>query len=325
MADFKPAYLIHGDDHGRISERRSNLRAMAEQASGVGGVELFEGEAATPENVAAALCAMTFAIGRRFVIVDGAERFKEAEVEEHLLPALKTLDPETTVAFFGREEGRQKVSPKLAKAIEKAGGVVAQEQTLKAKELPRWVQGQAKKLGLELDARASQALVARVGERQQRLVRELEKLALEHGQGVQLGFEEVEDSTARSSERQVWSLGDALVQSEPAVAVRILLELQAQGESAARLVPLMARRVREVLLIALRLEDGESPNEIKASTKGNPWAIGHRIDEARRSDADHLRRLLEALADLELATHGNSTLNDRTETVRTIVLSGTPG
>ena len=34
---FKPAYLIHGDDHGRIAERRARLRAMAEAESGAGG------------------------------------------------------------------------------------------------------------------------------------------------------------------------------------------------------------------------------------------------------------------------------------------------
>ena len=46
---FKPAYLIHGDDHGRIAERRAQLRAVAEAESGPGGVELFEGDACTPD------------------------------------------------------------------------------------------------------------------------------------------------------------------------------------------------------------------------------------------------------------------------------------
>ena len=50
-AAFKSAYLIHGDDHGRIAERRTRLRAMAEQESGAGGVELLEGETCTPDAV----------------------------------------------------------------------------------------------------------------------------------------------------------------------------------------------------------------------------------------------------------------------------------
>jgi len=41
--DFKSAYLIHGDDHGRITERRARLRELAEQQSGANGFELFEG------------------------------------------------------------------------------------------------------------------------------------------------------------------------------------------------------------------------------------------------------------------------------------------
>ena len=30
MPAFKPAYLVLGDDHGRIAERRAKLRALAE-------------------------------------------------------------------------------------------------------------------------------------------------------------------------------------------------------------------------------------------------------------------------------------------------------
>ena len=41
---FKAAYLIHGDDHGRIAERRARLRGVAEQESGSAGVEVFENE-----------------------------------------------------------------------------------------------------------------------------------------------------------------------------------------------------------------------------------------------------------------------------------------
>jgi DNA polymerase-3 subunit delta len=114
---FKPSYLIHGDDHGRIGERRARLRALAEAESGSGGVEVFEGDASTPEAVALALNAMTFAMGRRFLIVDGVERWTDAAVESALGGVLADMPPETTVAFFGREEGRAKIPAKLAAAV----------------------------------------------------------------------------------------------------------------------------------------------------------------------------------------------------------------
>jgi DNA polymerase-3 subunit delta len=315
---WKPAYLVHGDDHGRIAERRARLRALAEAESGANGAEILEGEDATPQAVAAALSAMTFALGRRFVIVDGAETWKDAEVKEHLAPVLAQLDPATTVAFFAREEGRNKAPKALHAAVKQAGGDISAEQTLKPKELPRWVQGQAQRLGIELDRSAAQALVAAVGERQQRLLRELEKLALEHGQGARLGVEEVEAVAAPSAERQVWSLVDALVARNRAAATRAYLELRAQGESLARLVPLIARRLRDVQAIAERLEAGEPAAAIKASLKMSPWAADRRIAEARRSDADTLRRALIALADLELASRGGDELHEDTNALRAI-------
>jgi DNA polymerase-3 subunit delta len=315
---FKPAYLVHGDDHGRIGERRARLRAVAEAESGASGMELFEGDAATPEAIAGALQAMTFAIGRRFLIVDGVERWKEADVKELVAPALATIAPETTIAFFAREDGRAKAPKALHEAVKKAGGDIAAEETLKAKDLPRWLVAEARKLGVELDGAAAQALVGHVGERQQRLLRELEKLAIEHGSGAHLGVEEVDAAAADSAERQVWGFVDALVARDGTTAVRRFLELRAQGEAMPRLIPLMARRVREVLGIAARLEAGESPAQVKASTKGSPWAIDRRIKEARGADADALRAALVALADLELATRGGNELDDDTNALRAI-------
>ena len=46
--------------------------------------------------------------------------------------------------------------------------------------------------------------------------------------------------------------------------------------------------------------------------------VDRRIAEARRSDAERLSRALEVLADLELATHGDSELSDPTEAIRAI-------
>jgi DNA polymerase-3 subunit delta len=318
MPTFKPAYLIHGDDHGRIAERRGRLRALAETQSGSGGVEVMQGDEATPQAVALELNAMTFAMGRRFVIVDGVESWKEADVEADLAPVLAAMPPETTIAFFAREEGRVKAPPRLADAVKAAGGDVIAEATLKPRELPKWAVGEAGKLGITLDGAAAQALVAQIGPRQQRLLRELEKLALEHGDGARVGVEEVQGAAAHSAERQVWGLVDALIARDRPGATRAFLELRAQGETLARLVPLMARRVRDVLAIAARLEAGDAPARIKQSLRMSSWAADRRINEARAIDADALRRALQALSDLELASRGESELADDTEALRRI-------
>lgn len=317
MSTLKPAYLIHGGDHGRVAERRARLRALAERESGVEGIEIIEGEASSPDAAAAALAAMTLSLSRRFIIVDGAERWRESDLDP-LEQALADIPDETTIAFFAREEGRAKAPQRLHDAVTAAGGDVSADENVKAWELPKWVAARARELGVELDAGAARALVAHVGDRQQRLLRELEKLALELGPGARIGADEVDRAAAHSAEQQVWGLVDTLVAGDGAATLRAYLELAAQGESLARLVPLLARRVREVLAIAHRLEAGENPQQIKVSIKGSPWALDRRIAEARRSDVGRLSRTIEVLADLELASHGASELSDPTEAIRAL-------
>jgi DNA polymerase-3 subunit delta len=309
VLELKPAYLIHGDDHGAVAERRARLRSLAEGGGDAGSVELLEGEQGTPAGVAYALCAMTFAVGRRVLIVDGVERWKQAEVERDLAPAMRELPPDTTVALFAREEGRSKAPAALHKAVEKAGGQVVAESTVKPWELPRWVREQASRMGLTLDADAAKALVGQVGERQQRLLRELEKLALEvegAGGGARIGREEVERRAAQSSLTRVWGLADALVAGDARGALRGYLSLREQGERLPGLTYVMAGRLREALTVSLRLAEGESVADVKRGLRMPPRAAERFVADVARTEPERLRASLRVLADLELDTRGGA-------------------
>jgi DNA polymerase III subunit delta len=315
---LKPAYLIHGDDHGRVAERRANLRALAEAQGGAAGYEVLEGDASTPAAVAAALSAMTLALGQRILIVDGAERFRPAEVSEHLAPVLAGMPPQTTVAFFAREEGRAKVPPALIDLVRSAGGEVREESMVKPWKLPGWVVGEAARLGLKLDTAAARALVAQVGERQQRLLRELERLAQElaepgagggRGAPVVLDAEEIEARAAHSSERRVWALADAVAAGDRVGATSAFLELRAQGERLGGLVYWMAQRLRLAHEVASRLQDGEPEAQVRRTLRMPTKAAERFIADARRSDPERLRRAIEATADLELGSRGGSQLS----------------
>jgi DNA polymerase III subunit delta len=320
---FKSAYLIHGNDHPRVGERRARLRALADQQSDAGGVEVIEGEGSSAEYVAAALCTMTFAVGRRFLIVDGVERWREAEVTTHLAGVLADMPGDTTVAFFAREDGRAKAPAALHAAVKRAGGDISEQATLKAWDLPKWVQAHARTLGLELDAAAARTFVLQVGERQQRLARELEKLALDVGPGGRLDADLVGELAAGGAERKLWVLADALVAGDGAAAARLFLRLRAQGERVESIAYWMTKRVREALGVALRIEAGDAPAEIKRGLRMPPKAADRFIADVRRTDSRRLRQALVTLADLELDMRGGSELGGDTLAVRTIsVIAG---
>jgi DNA polymerase-3 subunit delta len=312
MPALKPAYLIHGDDHGAISERRSRLRALAEEEGDASSVELLDGEAGSPEGVALAPATMTFAIGRRVIIVDGVERFKEAETKEHIGPAMATMPPDTTIAFFAREDGRVKAPAALHAAVKATSGAIVAESTIKPWELPGWVREQASRLGLSLDAAAAKALVAQVGERQQRLLRELEKLVLgaeRSDSPIVVSAEDIEELTSRSVAWRAFSLADALVGGDALEAMRFYLRLRSQGERLSGLVYLMASRLRDAEAVSNRLQAGVSPAEVKRGLRMPSRAADRFIADVARSEPERLRGALCRIADLELDTRGGAPLS----------------
>jgi DNA polymerase III subunit delta len=348
MAELKPAYLIHGDDHGALAERRASLRALVEAGSGgAGGFELLDGEAASPAAVARALAAMTLPVAGsqpggvgRVILVEGVERWREADVEKHLAGPMSQMPPGTTLALFAREDSRAKAPPAIAKAVKRAGGQVVAQMTVKPWELVRWTREQAARMGLSLDSDAAKALVELVGDRQQRLLRELEKLALTagttpgdaaNGDGATAGdsqptrrvdAEEIRAGAARSAELRAYALADALVGGDVRQATLAYLRLREQGERLSGLTYLMAQRLREALAIALRLGAGDTPTEIKRSLRMPSRAADRLLADVGRSDPHRLRRALRELAELELDSRGGApvrwsqSLADRSEPAR---------
>lgn len=325
MPVFKPAYLVLGDDHGRVAERRAKLRALAEEESGVGGVEVLEGDACTVDAVIGALATMSFAMGRRFVIADGVERWKDADVEA-VAAAMAGMDGETlTLALFGREESRYKVPDGLRQAVEAAGGQIAEEGAVKPWKLPGWLQARARELGLELDDAGAQTLVAQVGDRQQRLLRELEKLALEHGQGAAIGVAEIEASSASSAERKAWTLADALVAGDEKAAMRALVELRGQGERLPGLLYQIVRRLRDAVAVAEALAAGQAPAQARRALRMPPKAAERFMADVAKRDVEAFRRALEVMADLELESRGGGAsggaLSEETQAVRALLVA----
>ena len=173
---------------------------------------------------------------------------------------------------------------------------------------------QARAHGLEIAPEAARALVAHVGERQQRLLRELEKLALDLGAGASVDLDEVERLTAASAQRRAWSFADALLSGDPAAATRAYLSLRAQGERLPGLVFWVSSRLREAHRVAVALQRGDSPAQIKRTLRMPPRAADQLLADARRAGVEPLRAAIERIADLELASRGGGSSGSSEDT-----------
>ena len=255
---------------------------------------------------------MTFAIGRRFLIVDGVERWTDADVKAR------------AHARAGRDAARDD-----GRLLRRGGGPRAGAQGAARRGHGRRrrhrrrarAEGQgppalgdgagASASALRLDGSAARALVAQVGDRQQRLLRELEKLALEHGPGAVIGVAEVEASVVSSAERQVWGLVDAVVARDRRAALAGLRGAARAGRGrraarpADRAAPARGRRDRRAA------RGGRGARRREGGPADGPFAADRRIREARGADAAALQAAVAAVAQLELATRGGERARHR--------------
>src|SRR5918911_3627506 len=133
MADLKPAYLVSGEDDAKIDSWRGRVRRRAEEENGPGGLESLDARVSGPDEVAAALATLTFGTGTRYVMVDGVEAWKAAELDP-LERELAAPAPDTVLVLIARG----KAPARLAKAVEKAGGGRRGDGAPKPGGLPRW-------------------------------------------------------------------------------------------------------------------------------------------------------------------------------------------
>ena len=300
MPGLKPVYLISGDDDPKIDSWRSRVRRRAEDENGPGALETFEGSTDKPEVVAAALATLTFATGDRYLLVDGAEAWKAGELDP-LERALADV-PEGTVLVL---IVRGKPLARLCKAVEKAGGEQREYAAPKPWQLPKWAVERAAEEGLHLDQEAAKELVAIVGPRQQRIAREVERLATLAHPHTQLSADQVRRAASGEATQQVYDLADALVAGDRSVTMRLAEQLTTgAGESPSKLLFPVVRRLRDVHRAAELLDAGVPESKVAAAMKMPPWAAKRTLAQARKADRDALARALCAFADLEIELRG---------------------
>jgi DNA polymerase-3 subunit delta len=320
VAELKPAYLVSGDDDAKIDAWRARVRRRAEEERGPGGLEAFDAQSTEPAEVAAALAALTFDPGTRYLLVDDAGAWKPpalAPVES----ALAALPADTVLVLIVRG----KAPKQLRAAVEKAGGETREYAAPKPWHLPKWCVERARELGIELDGEASKELVALVGTSQQQLSRELEKLALALYPADRITVADVQRLAARDAAPQAYDLADALVAGDLRATLALAEELDAHGERPGRLVFPIARRLREVHRAAVMLEAGMPEQKVGEALRAPPWLAKKTVARAKKADVAALERALCVFADLEVELRGGGDLQLDEDTAFSLALARAAG
>jgi DNA polymerase III delta subunit len=309
VADLNSLYLISGEDDAKIDAWRGRLRRRAEEEGGPGALESFDGRETAPDALAASLAALTFNTGTRYLLADAIQSWKAGDLEP-LERTIADMPPDTVLVLIARG----KVQARLAKAVQKAGGEVRAYEAPKPWEMHKWAMDRAREEGLVLDSHAAKALVSSVGTGQQRLAREVERLALAAHPAGTLSAEQVEQLAPADSGRHVYDLADALVAGDGPAAIAIAEQLMDRGEPGSKQAYAIVRRLRDVHRAASLLEQGVPEQKVAAALGGPPWAAKKVIARAKTADRHALERALCVFADFEVDIRGggNSDLDEDT-------------
>ncbi|MEA2462326.1 MAG: polymerase subunit delta [Acidobacteriota bacterium] len=330
MADPNNLFLVQGDDEVKIDgwRKRVHDRAAAEPES---TLELFPDQ--TPaDEVALAMSAMTLAIGRRWMLVEGVERWKEKDVKV-VTEALNGIPPDTMVVLvasgpFRREKGTEKppTPAKLLAAVQKSGGEVQNFKAPTASQYAKWTIEQASKVGLAMSTEAAQALADRVGQDEKRrlqerqVMRELEKIAIYAPDDGRVDVDTVEKLTASDAEARTYELADAVVVGDNELAVSLAEDLRDRGADIMYVLFALLRKVRDTRRAWAVLEEGGSTRQIAVALGIPEWKARPIKAQAERADGVRLERLSAALADLDYAVRGGANVDAGTEL--TLMIAG---
>jgi DNA polymerase-3 subunit delta len=299
VADLKPAYLVCGEDDVKIDAWRARVRARAEDESGVGALEAHDGSALAPDALAADLAALTFATGTRYILVDGVEGWKAAALDP-LERALATMPPDTVLVMVARG----KAQARLCKAVEGAGGEVREYAAPRTQDLWKWTIERAGEHALKLDADAARTLVALTGARQQRIAREVERLALLAYPDGTLSAAQVAELAAGEVSPQAYELADAIVAGDVRTALAAGERLRDQGESPSKLLYTVVRRLREVHRAAELLDAGVRESDAAGKLGMPPWLAKRIVAQAKKTGRHALEDAICVFAQLEIDFRG---------------------
>lgn len=310
--EMKPAYLMVGTDEGKIDAALSRLRTRAEREGGPGALESFGAGDGPPdvEALIAAVPSMSLMAERRYLLADGVERWT-AKQASAVVDALGGLPPDLTVVLVAREDPPKVRAPKgLAEAVKGAGGDVLTYAAPKARDLPARLVADAAKRGFRLELEAARLLVERMGVGTMRLATEIGRLSVWAGPDGEVTAADLEAMVADTSEEAAWSLSDAIVRRDAALAAGAAEQLSAQGETVTPMIYQAARRLRDANAAVDALASGVPAKEVEAKLRMHPYAAKMLIRSLEGTSAMQLRGATCAVADLEWWTRGGSEYPD---------------
>ena len=231
------------------------------------------------------------------VSATGAKDTLKEDYENVLTNYLKR-PAETSVVIFVADEldKRRKMSRLLIE-----NSVAVEFAALDDNNLTKWTRDKLKDANATAAERALRHLVALVGNDVRRLTNEIEKIITASMPEKIISFELVESLVANSREITNFALTDQLIAKNKSKALEILKKILDDGAEPLMLLGLIAHNFRRLFMAKELMKQGAETTEVVKIMKLHPRFHEDFLRTARRSDEKNLKRVIQKLAETDLA------------------------
>ena len=277
-------FLFTGENSFALRQGRARWIREFTQKHGEENLLRLEGKGVSVREMLDEVSIAPFIADRRLVVLDGIPKWTREEME--LL--LQQIHPSVIVVFVD------------SKPDKRLGGVkvlvqIADQRTfplLAGRELRSWTDDVLHEAGASMEDRAKNLLFERVGEDQEMLYQELQKLSL-GVPGRPIEQEDIEELTVPSREWLVWHLTDLLARGQTREAFLYARTLLESGQDPFSLWNILLWMLRNLVLVTSYHRDGVTGvSEIARRAKLNPQSVRAMSSLVQSMNAESLMRLV---------------------------------
>ena len=314
---FKPAYLLYGEEAYLKKQYKDKLtKAMLPESDTV-NYAYYEGKGTNPAELIDLAETMPFFADRRLIVVENSGFFKNATPE--LADYIKNM-PETACFIFVESEVDKR--GKMYKAVEDKGRAVEMGRQ-DEKTLLYWLAGMVKKEGKQIKESTARYLVAKTGTDMENLEKEMEKLFSYTLGQTEITVQDVDEICTTQVTNKIFDMVEAVAAKQQKQALDYYYDLLALKEPPMRILYLLARQFKLLMEVKDLSGRGYDKPQIAKTAGLHPFVAGKYIKQCRSFSKEELRSIMEEAANTEEMVK-TGRLNDRMSVELFIVKYSSP-
>ena len=314
---FKPAYLLYGEEAYLKKQYKDKLtKAMLPESDTV-NYAYYEGKGTNPAELIDLAETMPFFADRRLIVVENSGFFKNATPE--LADYIKNM-PETACFIFVESEVDKR--GKMYKDVKDKGRAVEMGRQ-DEKTLLYWLAGMVKKEGKQIKESTARYLVAKTGTDMENLEKEMEKLFSYTLGQTEITVQDVDEICTTQVTNKIFDMVEAVAAKQQKQALDYYYDLLALKEPPMRILYLLARQFKLLMEVKDLSGRGYDKPQIAKTAGLHPFVAGKYIKQCRSFSKEELRSIMEEAANTEEMVK-TGRLNDRMSVELFIVKYSSP-